>query len=570
MRVTRFVTMALLLTLAGCGGPQIARERSLAEQPVAEGLGVLQVQSAPKSASGPKQRPNIVLVLMDDFSMDLLPTMRSAAVMRRGGAFYSHAFVADSFCCPSRAALMTGQYPHQTGVLTNVPGERAVPIGGFDAYDAFGNPERAFNVNLHDAGYTTGFVGKLLNHYEGGPGGPSALPGWSEFEAVFGTAYDQWDFETGTLGRDGLIHVAHHPAPPVEASPDEKDEAYAGVRIDHSALDFIRRHRDDQAPYYLEVAPYGPHSRTTLRGGAYPGDPLFPAMFRDRPSPAHPAGNCGLVSCRQLDTQDLPGYGGAGAATLPSTRNGRPAEAWYTGSPVGPRVANRLLRDRARMAQSIDRMVQRILAAVDDNTYVVLTSDNGFHLGQMGLSVGKGTPFDTDVHVPLLVVGPGVEPGVRNTMTSNIDLASTFEDLAGTRSPGYRSGRSLVETFADPRAQVRDLVFFEHTSYVAGNLDPDAALIGGSEYQRTPSYVAVRSHNDLLVRYDLDPSLSRVDTAWGFYDYTHARWERANEYDERVHADRIARLKRKLRQFDACSAYVRDAVVPAKCRNLTQ
>jgi N-acetylglucosamine-6-sulfatase len=307
-----------------------------------------------------------------------------------------------------------------------------------------------------------------------------------------------------------------------------------------------------------------------LRGGAYPGDPLFPAMFRDRPSPAHPAGNCGLVPCRELNTQDLPGYGRAEAETLPRTRDGRPAEAWYPGPPVGPRVANRLLRDRARMAQSIDRMVQRILAAVDDNTYVVLTSDNGFHLGQMGLSVGKGTPFDTDVHVPLLVVGPGVEPGARNTMTSNIDLASTFEDLAGVRSPAYRSGRSLVETFADPRAQVRDLVFFEHTSYVAASLDPDAALIGGSEYQRTPSYVAVRSRNDLLVRYDLDPTLSRVDTAWGFYDYNHARWERANEYDERVHADRIARLKRKLRQFDECSAFIRDAAVPPRCRSITQ
>jgi N-acetylglucosamine-6-sulfatase len=207
---------------------------------------------------------------------------------------------------------------------------------------------------------------------------------------------------------------------------------------------------------------------------------------------------------------------------------------------------------------------------VDDNTYVVLTSDNGFHLGQMGLSVGKGTPFDTDVHVPLLVVGPGVEPGVRNTMTSNIDLASTFEDLAGTRSPRYRSGRSLVETFANPRAQVRDLVFFEHTAYAAARLDPDTALLGESEYLRTPSYVAVRSRNDLLVRYDLDLSLSGVDTAWGFYDYTRSGWERANEYDGRVHADRIARLKRKLRQFDACSTFVRDAVVPAECRNLTQ
>ena len=141
---------------------------------------------------------------------------------------------------------------------------------------------------------------------------------------------------------------------------------------------------------------------------------------------------------------------------------GRP-QRWHTGPRVVPGVATRLLRDRARMVQSIDRMVQRILAAVGDNTYVVLTSDNGFHLGQMGLGVGKGTPFDTDAHVPLLVVGPGVEPGVRDTMTSNLDLASTFEDLAGARSPAYRSGHSLVETFAKPRTQVHDVVFFEHT-----------------------------------------------------------------------------------------------------------
>ena len=225
---------------------------------------------------------------------------------------------------------------------------------------------------------------------------------------------------------------------------------------------------------------------------------------------------------------------------------GRP-HAWHTGPRVVPGVATRLLRDRARMVQSIDRMVQRILAAVGDNTYVVLTSDNGFHLGQMGLGVGKGTPFDTDAHVPLLVVGPGVEPGVRDTMTSNLDLASTFEDLAGTRSPAYRSGHSLVETFAKPRTQVHDVVFFEHTAHVATRLDPDAALLGGSEYHRIPSYVAVRGRTGLLVRFDLDPTLTRVDHAWGFYDYTRTGWERANEYDKRVHADRIARLARKLR-----------------------
>ena len=67
---------------------------------------------------------------------------------------------------------------------------------------------------------------------------------------------------------------------------------------------------------------------------------------------------------------------------------------------------------------------------------------------------------------------------------------------------------------------MREVVFFEHTAYAAARLDPDTALIGGTEYHRTPSYVAVRSRTGLLVRFDLDPTLSGVDTAWGFYDYT--------------------------------------------------
>ena len=49
-------------------------------------------------------KPNIVLVLMDDFSMDLVQTMRAARDMRRRGASYSHAFVVDSLCCVSRSS----------------------------------------------------------------------------------------------------------------------------------------------------------------------------------------------------------------------------------------------------------------------------------------------------------------------------------------------------------------------------------------------------------------------------------------------------------------------------------
>ena len=84
-----------------------------------------------QAASERAGRPNIVLVVVDDLSVDLLQTMRSPQVMRRAGASYSHAFVTDSLCCVSRASLFTGQYPHQTGVRTNTSNEGRSSLGGW-------------------------------------------------------------------------------------------------------------------------------------------------------------------------------------------------------------------------------------------------------------------------------------------------------------------------------------------------------------------------------------------------------------------------------------------------------
>ena len=165
-------------------------------------------------------------------------------------------------------------------------------------------------------------------------------------------------------------------------------------------------HRDDESPYFLEVAPYAPHSRTTAQP-AYPGDPLFPPAFGDRPGHGSTYGDCGRVRCDRLGLDRLPGFGDGQSDNAPRRADGSVAPQWRPDVTLSADRARADLRDRARMVQSIDRTVRGILDEVGPDTYVVLTSDNGFHLGQHGLGRGKGTPYDSDVHVPLLVTGPG-------------------------------------------------------------------------------------------------------------------------------------------------------------------
>lgn len=532
-------------------------------------LQVAGANAEPMPAKRMARRPNIVLVVMDDFSSDLVQTMRAARDMRRRGADYSHAFVVDSLCCVSRSSLFTGQYPHQTGVRTNTSGNASgTPLGGWSAFESNGNPERAFNVALQQSGYTTGFVGKYLNEYEWTPGRalPPAPPGWSEFNAVFGSGYDGWDFGSTSLS-NGRLQVHQHDAPPLSASMAKRDRAYAGSVIERYAMSFIKRHQAGDAPYFLEVAAYAPHNRTQPKP-YYPGDPVFPPMFRDRPHDGKP-GNCGAVACTDLTTRDLPGFGDNRKDNHPLNSKGKPAKQWNTrANPFRAAVSVNDLRNRAMMAQSVDRTVRKILRTVDDNTYVVFTSDNGFHLGQNGLGRGKGTAYDTDVHVPLFVVGPGVVKGKRAELTSNLDLAPTFEEIAGLAPQPYRFGASLLPTLGDPALVRRNVVFFEHTAQALTNKDPDAAL-NGDELDRIPSYVAVRSRTGLLIRYDFDNAPQRNDYGYEFYTYKNRIWEKTNAFGKARHAPEVQVLLQKLADFDFCAVQIGNERVADNCRGIT-
>jgi arylsulfatase A-like enzyme len=103
-----------------------------------------------------------------------------------------------------------------------------------------------------------------------------------------------------------------------------------------------------------------------------------------------------------------------------------------------------------RTLLAVDELVQSVIDALKasgqlGNTYVFVTSDNGFHLGEHRIEKGKGTPYEESLRVPLFVRGPGVPRGkTLPHLVTNVDLAPTFAELAGARAPARVDGRSLV------------------------------------------------------------------------------------------------------------------------------
>jgi N-acetylglucosamine-6-sulfatase len=203
------------LVLCGCAG-STSQPPKTATNPPARTTGgrgpvagsssapVAPVARSPAATTTPSastQHPNIVLVLTDDLSLNLLPYMPQVQALATRGLTFDDYFVSDSICCPSRASIFTGNFPHDTGVFDNVPSG-----GGFETFYRRGEQQTSFNVVLQHAGYMTAMMGKYLNGYleAGQDSAPIAYvpPGWNEWD-VAGFGYPEFDY---------ALNGARHPA----------------------------------------------------------------------------------------------------------------------------------------------------------------------------------------------------------------------------------------------------------------------------------------------------------------------------------------------------------------------
>ena len=93
-------------------------------------------------------------------------------------------------------------------------------------------------------------------------------------------------------------------------------------------------------------------------------------------------------------------------------------------------------RARLQALQAVDEIVEGIIHRLSahgilDNTYIIYTTDNGYHISQHRLNPGKECGFEEDINIPLIIRGPGVPKGEVDVVTAHTDLAPTILKIAG-------------------------------------------------------------------------------------------------------------------------------------------
>jgi N-acetylglucosamine-6-sulfatase len=425
-----------------------------------------------KAAPAP---PNLVFILTDDLSNNLLRYMPNVQALAQRGMTFTNYTVTDSLCCPSRASIFTGEFPHDTKVISNEP-----PVGGWSRFQATGDEKDTFATRLSGVGYRTALMGKYLNGYTpvSSSGGAYVPPGWSVWGGV-GDGYREFDY---TMAFNSTTRSFGSAA-----------DDYLTRVLGRRAGRYLTSSTSKGTPFLLELATFAPHA-------PYVPDPLDAGTFT-APAPRDP-------SFDQVPTN--------------------PPTWMQQLTPLTARNERRINTDfdkRVESVQSVDRMLGALETRLQDlgelaNTVIVFSSDNGYHMGEHGLRPGKQTAFDTDIHVPLIVAGPGIPAGSTNDdVVENIDLAPTFDELAGVTPPSSTDGHSLVPLLHGQHPSWRTLALVEHHRAPFNKHDPDSQGLAAGN---APSYDAIRSADWTFIRYRASGELEYYDRSTDPYEMHNA------------------------------------------------
>lgn len=357
-------------------------------------------------------QPNIVVIMTDDQDVASLAYMpKTRALLADKGVTFANSFVQFPQCCPTRATWMSGQFAHNHGVMGNL----AEWNGAYQAWKP--QEENSLPVWLQAAGYTTGFLGKVMNGFA--QEAYHVPPGWSWFRGMKVLDYYNWSIyqASGQIGTFG------------QGAAD-----YSTDNLAWRAANFVTAHSE---PFLLYAWPFAPHVNGS--GVSVPA-PRHVGMFANEPMPHNPTFNTAHMTGKHPIVAEFPRM---------SVEKVAQTEAHW--------------RSYIETLQAVDDMVETVVMALEargvlENTYVVFTSDNGILFGDWK-KPGKALPYERSVRVPLIVRGPGVPEGiVRDEIVTDADVAATVVALSGATPGRVLDGRSIVPLLSTAPAAWRSAV----------------------------------------------------------------------------------------------------------------
>lgn len=458
------LALALLL-LGALAGPTHAARPATSAGSTREGARPA-ADRRPAEQQSASPRPNIVEVLADDMRVDDLqyaPHLRK--LIAAEGITMENSFSSYPLCCPARASFLTGMLPHNHHVYSV---DRPY---GYRAFD----DRRTLATAVKHEGYTTGFIGKYLNHYgvdralapvlrwrKRHPGQPARRAPKVQSQYYVPDGWDVWkgaidgvSCKPACGGTYNYFHYAYSDnGRPTSAPKGAYSSDVIGRQSVRTARRFHRQRARTGKPFLLSVDYVAPHEgrgqgmlRATNPDGSVTRlkTPAAPAWAYRVPLVRDITKGAGITvdGTGEADVSDKPGDF---ARLRPLSSAERAIETENT-------------RRRAAAVYVMDRNIARLVRTLKktgewDRTVFVFWSDNGFFQGEHNRPTGKLHAYEPSLRVPVIITGPGMRGGDHTGLYGGqdrfdpldvVDLTRTLLDFAGASPPHTADGRSLKQ-----------------------------------------------------------------------------------------------------------------------------
>ncbi|WP_209404849.1 sulfatase [Pseudozobellia sp. WGM2] len=480
----------------------------------------------------PTETPNIIFVMADDHAIQaisayghpisqLAPTPNIDRLAKKG-ALFTHSYVTNSICGPSRAVILTGKHSHINGFRQNG--------------DHFDGNQPTLPKMLQEVGYETAVVGKW--HLHGHPQG-----------------FDHWKI---------IVDQGNYYNPDfIENGDTTRIAGYATDIITNDALDWLQHKRNDSQPFFLMVHHKAPHRNwmpalrhanrydsikfplpetyfpefenqqaaeeqlQTIYDDMYEGHDLKMTKSLGSTELAH---NPWTTDFERMSKEQRNEWD---AAYLP--KNNAFHKSDIQGKALAEWKGQRYLQDYMATIAAVDEGVGEILdyleeSGLEQSTMVVYTSDQGFYMGEKGW-FDKRFMYEESFRTPLLMKLPGtIKPGTKiNALVQNLDFAQTFLDLAGAEETTSEMQGQSLKGLLNGSIQdddFRDLIYYHYYDYPAFHMVKKHYGI------RTKSYKLIHFYDD-------------IDT-WEFYDLDNDSLELDNKINDQTYTSVIKTMHQKL------------------------